>query len=108
MIVGQGQASGFVQPWMADSATADGRARPRHGSGVADFIDSLAFVSHSFDLDRFICFFTMYDFCTIKQNTIHVCVTVFTISRNHMLLHQYPKHAMLLNSTSFESLWAIP
>ena len=54
MTVTVGQASGFVQPWMADSYTgpAHGRVPPRHGRG-----DSLGFVPHSFDLNGFVCFF---------------------------------------------------
>ena len=50
------QAPGFVQPWMGDSATAHGRARPRHGRGDTELTDSLGFVSHSIDLNRFVCF----------------------------------------------------
>ena len=33
-----------------------GRARLRHGRGDTDLTDSLGFVSHSIDLNRFVCF----------------------------------------------------
>ena len=33
-----------------------GRARLRHGRGDTDLTDSLEFVSHSIDLNRFVCF----------------------------------------------------
>ena len=33
-----------------------GRARLRHGRGDTDLIDSLGFVSHSIDLNQFVCF----------------------------------------------------
>ena len=54
-----GQASGFVQPWMGDSATPSprhGRAHLRHGRGDTDLADSFGFVAHSIDLNRFVCF----------------------------------------------------
>ena len=45
-----------------------GRARLRHGRGDTDLTDSLGFVSHSIDLNLFVCFLLcIYDYCTIKQ-----------------------------------------
>ena len=53
-----GQASGFVQPWITgwETVPRHGRARLRHGRGDTDLTDSLGFVSHSIDLNRFVCF----------------------------------------------------
>ena len=39
-----------------ETVSRHGRARLRHGRGDTDLTDSLGFVSHSIDLNRFVCF----------------------------------------------------